>query len=154
MLGYLKEGHPDGIEPPSSIYGPGWYNTGDIVSIDADGLVHIIGRVKRFAKVAGEMVSLEMVERIAGAASPGLQHAAVAVSGTARGETVVLLTEDAGLKREQLQEAARRLGAPELALPRHVLYAERLPLLASGKRDYPAINRMAKDRTAMAGRGR
>ncbi|NUN02339.1 MAG: bifunctional acyl-ACP--phospholipid O-acyltransferase/long-chain-fatty-acid--ACP ligase [Bryobacteraceae bacterium] len=153
MLGYLKEGHPDGIEPPSSIFGPGWYNTGDIVSIDPDGLVHIIGRVKRFAKVAGEMVSLEMVERIAGAASPGVQHAAVAVPGTTRGETVVLLTEDANLKREQLQETARQLGASDLALPRHILYAERLPLLASGKRDYPAISRMAKDRTAMAGRG-
>ena len=65
MLGYLKADQPGVLQPPSSAFGPGWYNTGDIVSIDDDGFVTIQGRMRRFAKIAGEMVSLEVVEKIA-----------------------------------------------------------------------------------------
>src|SRR5690606_6324855 len=76
MLGYYFFDKPGVLEATSSDLGPGWYNTGDIVEIDENGFVHILGRVKRFAKVAGEMVSLETVEQIANRASPEHQHAA------------------------------------------------------------------------------
>jgi acyl-[acyl-carrier-protein]-phospholipid O-acyltransferase/long-chain-fatty-acid--[acyl-carrier-protein] ligase len=146
MLGYLR---PDGsLEPPQSVFGEGWYRTGDVVCIDNEGYVTIVGRVKRFAKVAGEMVSLEITESIAREASPQFAHAAVSAVGAARGEMVVLFTEDAQLRREQLQQAARAMGAPELALPRRIVFLPRIPLLGNGKKDYVTLTRMAAEEKA------
>jgi acyl-[acyl-carrier-protein]-phospholipid O-acyltransferase/long-chain-fatty-acid--[acyl-carrier-protein] ligase len=145
MLGYLKEEEPGTIDPVRSIYGEGWYSTGDVASVDGAGFVTIRGRVKRFAKVAGEMVSLELVERIAAVASPEFEHASAAVTEAGRGETILLFTEDAHLRREQLQQAARAIGAPELAIPRRVIHVKEMPALGSGKKDYVTLNRMARE---------
>jgi len=147
MLGYWREAHPGVLEPPSSYFGPGWYNTGDVVSIDRDGFITLVGRMKRFAKVAGEMVSLELVEKIAEAASPTAAHAATALPDQRRGEMIVLLTQDRDLRRERLQQAAQTLGAPELAIPRRVLFVEKIPLLGNGKKDYPAVLAIAQSLT-------
>jgi len=133
MLGYLYYDRPGVIQPPKSELGPGWYETGDIVEIDADGFLFIVGRVKRFAKVAGEMISLEVVEKMAAEAAPGFQHAASSRPDTQRGETVVLFTTDPALNRERLQQAARSLGLPEIAVPRRVISLPAIPLLGTGK---------------------
>jgi acyl-[acyl-carrier-protein]-phospholipid O-acyltransferase/long-chain-fatty-acid--[acyl-carrier-protein] ligase len=101
--------------------------------------------MKRFAKVAGEMVSLEVVEQIAAAASPRA-HAATAASSERRGETIVLFTEDRELRREQLAAAARQAGHPEVAIPRSVVWVEKLPRLGSGKVDYVTLKAMAEQR--------
>jgi acyl-[acyl-carrier-protein]-phospholipid O-acyltransferase/long-chain-fatty-acid--[acyl-carrier-protein] ligase len=145
MLGYVRESRPGVLEPPESRFGPGWYATGDLAVIE-DGFIRLLGRQKRFAKVAGEMISLELPERIAERASPKHQHAAVARPDAARGEMVVLATEDASLQREALQAAAREMGAPELALPRRIVVVDKLPLLGTGKLDYPTIARMVEER--------
>ena len=140
MLGYLR---PDGsIQPVRSACGDGWYDTGDVVSVD-DGYVTILGRMRRFAKVAGEMVSLELAERIAVAASPDRQHASAAAAQPGRGEMILLFTQDAELRRDRLLEAARALGAPEIAVPRRIVHLPDLPLLGNGKKDYVALDRMA-----------
>ena len=76
MKGYYFFEQPGRLQPARSEVGAGWYNTGDVVEVDDEGYVRILGRVKRFAKIAGEMVSLELVERIAYDASPGCKHAA------------------------------------------------------------------------------
>lgn len=146
MLGYLLHDQPGILRPPQSDLGPGWYDTGDIVDVDADGYVHIMGRMKRFAKVAGEMVSLEVVEKIAAIASPKHQSAASTQTDGHRGELIVLFTDDPQLKREHLQAAARQSGQPEIAIPRKVYMVEKLPLLGSGKRDYVTIKKMADER--------
>jgi acyl-[acyl-carrier-protein]-phospholipid O-acyltransferase/long-chain-fatty-acid--[acyl-carrier-protein] ligase len=143
MLGYLKHDKPGVLQPPASQFGEGWYDTGDLVDIDADGFVHILGRLKRFAKIAGEMVSLEVVERIAVEASPRFAHASVSRKDPNRGEVLVLYTEDRNLRREQLVEAARRLGAPEVAVPRKIEVIDKLPRLGTGKTDYVTLNQMA-----------
>jgi acyl-[acyl-carrier-protein]-phospholipid O-acyltransferase/long-chain-fatty-acid--[acyl-carrier-protein] ligase len=143
MLGYLRHDQPGVIQPPQSEFGAGWYDTGDLSSIDAEGYLRILGRLKRFAKVAGEMVSLEVVERIAAVASPTRAHAAVSRKDPNRGEVLVLYTEDRNLRRDQLTEAARRIGAPEVAVPRKIEYIEKLPRLGTGKFDYVTLNAMA-----------
>ena len=74
MLGYLLAANPGQLVPPESIYGKGWYDTGDIVNVDDEGYITIRGRSKRFAKVSGEMVSLTAVEQLAINAWPDAQH--------------------------------------------------------------------------------
>ncbi len=133
MLGYLHYANPGVLEPPKSELGPGWYDTGDIVEIDTDGFVHILGRVKRFAKIAGEMISLEVVEKIAVAASSGFLHAASSRPDGQRGEALVLFTTDPSLTRDSLQQAARSLGLPEIAVPRKLVCVAAIPLLGTGK---------------------
>lgn len=142
MLGYLKHDRPGVIETPESEFGPGWHNTGDVVTME-DGFVKIQARLKRFAKVAGEMVSLELVEKIAVAAQPLSVHAASSYKDPRRGEVIVLFTQDRNLRRDTMQAAARQTGAPELAIPRKIVYVDRIPILGNGKKDYIAIGRMA-----------
>ena len=150
MLGYWKESNPGVLEPPSSNFGPGWYPTGDIVSVDSDGFVKIQGRVKRFAKIAGEMVSLETVEKLAEHVSPKMNHASTTLPDAKRGEMILLVTQDRNLKRDQLQAAARELGAPDFAIPRQIIYVDKVPLLGSGKKDYPAVKQIVEKQHAAA----
>ena len=112
MSGYYRFENPGVLEPPESSIGPGWYDTGDVVDIDEEGFVHILGRVKRFAKIAGEMISLEVVENMAKAASPTKLHAAINMPDAQRGETILLFTTDESLTREQLRDTAKEKGIP------------------------------------------
>ena len=89
MLGYIMADQPGVLQPVED----GWYDTGDIVTIDDDGFVEIIGRVKRFAKIAGEMISLTAVEAHVNTTWPDLSHAVVAVPDDKKGERLVLVTE-------------------------------------------------------------
>ena len=145
MMGYFLDSAPGVLQPPQSQFGEGWYDTGDIVTIDARRHITIQGRLKRFAKVAGEMVSLEVVERIAMAASPKHLHASAAVKEEARGESIVLFTDDAELKRDRLLAAAHEKGLPEFAVPRRVIHVDKIPLLGNGKKDYVKLQAMAAE---------
>jgi acyl-[acyl-carrier-protein]-phospholipid O-acyltransferase/long-chain-fatty-acid--[acyl-carrier-protein] ligase len=145
MMGYFLDRAPGVLQPPRSEFGEGWYDTGDIVTINERGAIAIQGRLKRFAKVAGEMVSLELAERMAVTVSPNREHAASAWKDESRGEMIVLFTEDPNLKREHLQGAARELGLPEIAIPRKVIFLQELPVLGNGKRDYVKLQAMAAE---------
>jgi acyl-[acyl-carrier-protein]-phospholipid O-acyltransferase / long-chain-fatty-acid--[acyl-carrier-protein] ligase len=145
MLGYLRDDRPGVVQPLASVFGEGWYNTGDIVSIDESRFVTILGRMKRFAKVAGEMVSLDLPEKIATEASPRFLHASASRTEPGRGEIILLFTQDPSLRRDQLVAAARRMGSPEMAVPRRIYYLPKLPLLGNGKTDYMALNQMADE---------
>ena len=144
MSGYLRIENPGVLQPPASPAGEGWYETGDVVEMDEDGFVTIVGRVKRFAKVAGEMVSLEAVEKLAINASPGATHAASTQPDASRGEAVVLFSTDPALNREKLQTAARDGGWPEIAVPRRIVPVDALPLLGTGKIDYVTLKQWAE----------
>ena len=140
MKGYYLFDAPAQLMPPEN----GWYNTGDIVEIDQQGFVHIKGRIKRFAKIAGEMVSLEMVENIANFAAPNFQHAASTQADAQRGENIILFTTDPTLKRESLQIAAKDLHFPEIAMARKIIHIDEIPLLGTGKTDYVSLKKMAE----------
>lgn len=146
MLGYLRAGRAGVLEAPPD----GWYDTGDIVDLDAAGFVTVLGRTKRFAKVAGEMVSLAVVEELAAAVWPEHRHAAVAVPDQRRGEQVVLVTDSPAADREALIRHAQAAGIAEILVPRSVLRTEHLPLLGTGKVDYPALADLVRGRVAAA----
>ena len=143
MKGYFLFDQPGMIQAPQSI-GAGWYSTGDIVVRDDEGFFHIRGRLKRFAKIAGEMISLEVVEKLATNAAPGFMHAASTRPDAAKGEALVLFTTAPDLRREQLLAAAKAAGSPELAVPRSIRHVEAIPLLGSGKTDYVTLKKMAE----------
>jgi acyl-[acyl-carrier-protein]-phospholipid O-acyltransferase/long-chain-fatty-acid--[acyl-carrier-protein] ligase len=135
MAGYYRDGAPGELEPVHE----GWYDTGDIVAIDEEGFVSIKGRAKRFAKIAGEMVSLGAVEDLAARASPNFRHAALSRPDARKGEAVVLVSEDPELSRTALQRAASAEGLPEIMLPRDVLAGRTIPVLGTGKTDYVSL---------------
>ena len=87
------------------------------------------------------MVSLGAVEDFVHRLSPDHAHAAVAVADPRKGERIVLVTTDQGLDRDTLLKAAREGGVGELMLPAEVLHRPELPLLGTGKTDYPACRR-------------
>ncbi len=140
MLGYIKPDAPGKIVPPED----GWYNTGDIVSIDEDGFIAIRGRLKRFAKIGGEAVSLAVVENIATALWPENAHAAVAVPDGRKGEQIVLVTDAPEARRLDMVGWAQNHGVTELALPRRVVLVESIPALATGKTDYVSVQKLAE----------
>jgi acyl-[acyl-carrier-protein]-phospholipid O-acyltransferase / long-chain-fatty-acid--[acyl-carrier-protein] ligase len=144
MLGYMLHSKPGVIQKAESPLGEGWYSTGDIVEFDDYGFVHIRGRVKRFAKVAGEMVSLEVVEKLALTASPNAMHASTSRPDAKKGEQILLYTTDAALERPALIAAAQASGIPELAVPRTIVRVDAIPLLGTGKTDYVQIKKWAE----------
>jgi acyl-[acyl-carrier-protein]-phospholipid O-acyltransferase/long-chain-fatty-acid--[acyl-carrier-protein] ligase len=114
MAGYLLPGQPDRLVPPRTERGPGWHDTGDIVCVDAEGFVTILGRAKRFAKLGGEMISLARIEQLAAECWPEDQHAALNLPDPVKGETIVLLTTHRDADRQELIAAAHREGLGEL----------------------------------------
>ncbi|SFS46614.1 AMP-binding protein [Brevundimonas viscosa] len=140
MKGYLSPDDPDEIEQLKD----GWHDTGDIVSVDEEGYVCILGRAKRFAKIGGEMVSLTAVEGLASAVWPEARHAVVAVADSRKGEKLVLVTDRSDAEVARLAEWAREHGAPELAVPKKIVRVGEVPVLGTGKTDYVAIQQMVE----------
>ncbi len=138
MSGYI--GADGSLDPPPD----GWHDTGDVVEITDDGWVTILGRVKRFAKVGGEMISLTAAEDLASGLWPDARHAVISVPDARKGERLVLVTDQRDAEVGSLLAHAQKLGAPELAVPRRIVRAPEIPVLGSGKTDYVAIARMAE----------
>ena len=144
MLGYYRAENPGVLEPPAN----GWHDTGDIVTIDADGYIRIKGRAKRFAKIGGEMVSLAAVEALAAELWPQALSVVVSLPDARKGERLVLITQQAGADRAQVLRHARLKGVTELSVPADILIVDRVPLLGSGKPDFQAAAQLAMERLA------
>ncbi|MBF0271486.1 MAG: AMP-binding protein [Magnetococcales bacterium] len=145
MLGYIPPGG-DGRVVPVSAPGPGagWHDVGDVVTVDAEGFWRIVGRLKRFAKIGGEMVSLAAVEALAETVWPESRHAAVALPDSRKGERILLVTEQHAPDRADLMAIARRDGVSGLFVPAHLLSVETLPMLGPGKIDHQAVRVLAE----------
>jgi acyl-[acyl-carrier-protein]-phospholipid O-acyltransferase/long-chain-fatty-acid--[acyl-carrier-protein] ligase len=144
MAGYYRVDNPGELEPPRN----GWHDTGDIVSIDADGFVWIKGRAKRFAKIAGEQVSLASLEQLVAELWPEETIAVVAAPDPRKGERLVLLTTKTGATRAEVQAWLKIKGASEIMAPASVLVLDALPLLGSGKVDYVKLAEIARQKAA------
>lgn len=141
MLGYLLADNPGKLVPTESIYGKGWYDTGDIVHVDDDNFISIRGRSKRFAKVSGEMVSLTAVESLAVKAWPDAHHAAISLPDAKKGEQVILVTTQKNATVADL--AAASTGVAHISLPKKILIIDAIPVMATGKTNYLAVTELA-----------
>ena len=141
MLGYLLPTEPGVLVPCD-----GEYDTGDVVSLDAEGFVTILDRLKRFAKIAGEMVSMIASENLVGECWPDDRHAIVKVPDARKGEALLLVTTRRGADARELLRIARERGTPEIVVPRSLMEVDAIPLLGTGKVDYPALAKLVEAR--------
>ena len=142
MKGYL--GQP---EKTAEVLKDGWYVTGDLGSIDRDGFITITGRLSRFSKLAGEMVSHTAVEEKLHEAA-GLSEMTFVVTGAKdakRGEKLVVLYAGWEGDIDALLKKMREAGVPNLWLPAKSEFhrIESIPLLGTGKLDLKAVNELA-----------
>jgi acyl-[acyl-carrier-protein]-phospholipid O-acyltransferase / long-chain-fatty-acid--[acyl-carrier-protein] ligase len=115
----------------------GWYDTGDIARVDADGFVFLLGRLKRFAKISGEMVSLTSVEDALAGAFPqyGLrcQVAILSRPDEDKGEVLVAVANEPKLGLDEIRAALKAKGLTNLCVPRDIFHVRELPKLGTGK---------------------
>ena len=127
----------------------GWYDTGDIVSVDANGFVHILGRLKRFAKVSGEMVSLTAVEDALAGAFPhyGLrcQVAVLSRPDEDKGEVLIAVTNEARLTSEEIRAAIKAKGLTNLCVPREIKVVHEIPKLGTGKVNHRELQKLTEE---------
>ena len=135
MMGYFKHDRPKELQPLPS----GSYATGDIVEIDEEGFVFIKGRAKRFAKIAGEMVSLTAVEGYVKNLFPNSDSAIIAVPDSKKGEQLKLFITKEGIQRAEISSYFKENGISELALPKYIEYTPHIPILGTGKIDYNSL---------------
>ncbi len=141
MLGYLLSTSAGVLQPTESIYGKGWYDTGDIVHVDDDGFLSIRGRSKRFAKVGGEMVSLTVVEQLAMKAWENANHAAISLPDIKKGEQIILITTQKQATVSELSKSST--GVTAINLPKKILFIDAIPVMTTGKTDYVALTKWA-----------
>jgi acyl-[acyl-carrier-protein]-phospholipid O-acyltransferase/long-chain-fatty-acid--[acyl-carrier-protein] ligase len=139
MMGYYLPDQPGVLVDTDE-----WYDTGDIVSVDTEGFVTILGRAKRFAKIAGEMVSLTAVEEAISTASAGLV-AVMSRPHPSKGEELVVCTADTALTMEQVRTAIRAKGLSDLSVPKQIKICTPFPLLGTGKPDLVMLQQLVTE---------
>jgi acyl-[acyl-carrier-protein]-phospholipid O-acyltransferase/long-chain-fatty-acid--[acyl-carrier-protein] ligase len=150
MLGYLKADRPGELQPLAD----GWHDSGDIVAIDREGYMSVRGRAKRFAKIAGEMVSLGAVEMLIQSLWPEDHHAAVSVPDRRKGERIVLATTKAHPDKKEIVEFSKRSGAAELMVPSEIIPFHDIPVLGTGKTDYVTTLKWIEKKLGIPHRGK
>lgn len=138
MKGYLI--HEKGFIPKDE-----WYDTGDVVDVDDDGFISILSRVKRFTKIAGEMISLNLVEQLATKCFNHEGFATVNIPDARKGEQIVLFTTMKDVPKDVLREYITSNGHTSLYVPSKIVYIDKLPLLGSGKSDYVTLKKLAEN---------
>ncbi|MGE5783695.1 MAG: AMP-binding protein, partial [Myxococcales bacterium] len=137
--GYLAY---DGEQPFVEFEGRTWYRTGDLVKYRSGGVLEFVGRLKRFVKIGGEMISLPAIESVLERAFPstddeGPSLAVAATSGRDQSELVLFSTKP--IEREEANRKLRDAGLSPLHHVRRVITLDAIPLLGTGKTDYRAL---------------
>lgn len=142
MKGYFND-----FEQTSLHLRNGWYDTGDMGNIDKDGFLWHVGRLKRFVKIGGEMVSLVKIEDILEKFLPEDAHCCVVeVPDPTKGAKIVAVVTEQLDEKKVLKQMAEHL--PKISLPKKFLYQETLPKMGSGKLDFRKVAEMARDEMA------
>ncbi len=141
MRGYIRADKPGVIDALCA----GWHDTGDIVTINANGFITIAGRAKRFAKIAGEMISLTAVEGIAASLWPELINAAVTRKCPRKGEQILLFSEASHADKAAFIKKVREQGHSELLVPHQIHSGYKIPILPSGKIDYISLEQQVQE---------
>lgn len=147
--GYLKD-----TDRSAEVLHGDWYKTGDVGRIDEDGFLFIEGRVSRFSKIAGEMVPHLTVEQRIIEALPPAEHegqfvVVVGVPDEKKGENLVVLSV-VPIDQAELRRKLAEAGLPNLWIPRIIKQVPAIPLLATGKLDIRACQKLAAEVTAEA----
>lgn len=122
----------------------GWYDTGDIVEITEDGFVRIAGRMKRFSKISGEMISLTALEEaLINQFGERKETAVIAIPDEKKGEKLVLFANSPLVELKSVREILRAKGFSDLACPREIQYLQNIPKLGTGKTDYMKVKEIA-----------
>jgi acyl-[acyl-carrier-protein]-phospholipid O-acyltransferase/long-chain-fatty-acid--[acyl-carrier-protein] ligase len=142
----IMRGYLNGEANEKFLAGNGWYDTGDVARVDEDGFLQILGRLKRFAKISGEMVSLTAVEESLAGAFPqyGLrfQAAVLARPDPDRGESLLAVANDPRLTLDEVRAAIKARGLSNLCVPREIKFLREIPKLGTGKVDHRALEKL------------
>jgi len=142
MVGYLNR-----PEKTAEVLKDGWYNTGDIATVDEDGFLRITDRLSRFSKIGGEMVPhIKVEERIHELLQADGQVLAVtAIPDEKKGEKLIVIHTLSDDKLREAQEKLANTDLPALWKPRpdQFVFAEKLPYLGTGKLDLRKLRDMA-----------
>ena len=144
MQGYLNR-----PEKTAEVLQNGWYNTGDIATIDEDGFVRITDRLSRFSKIGGEMVPhIKIEDKLQEiAAAPEQVFVVTAVPDERKGERLIVLHT---LKEDTLKDCLEKLSKSDLPAlwkprPDQFVYVEQLPYLGTGKLDLRRLRELAME---------
>ncbi len=141
----VMKGYFDDLEETSYRIHNGWYDTGDMGMIDEDGFLWHKGRLRRFVKIGGEMISLVQVENCLEKQLP--EHVfccVVEVPDSLKGARIVAAVTEPVNTKEILKKMAREL--PNIALPKEFFVIDELPKMGSGKIDFRTITELVKNK--------
>ncbi len=148
MLGYYKQ-----PEKTAKVLRDGWYTTGDMAMIDADGFIHITGRLSRFSKIGGEMVPHIRIEELLQSflTEPDDERQVVAVTAVPdarKGERLIVLYLPSDKTPDEMVKALTAEGLPNLWVPSKDSFFEvpQIPLLGTGKLDLQAVRELAEEK--------
>ena len=142
MKGYFND-----FEQTSLHIRRGWYDTGDMGNLDDDGYLWHVGRLKRFVKIGGEMVSMVKIESILEKVIPENVHCCVVeVPDSMKGAKIVAVVTEEVDKKSIQKKLAEHL--PKIAVPKIFLVMEELPKMGSGKIDFRAITELTRTQLA------
>ena len=139
MQGYLND-----VEETHMRIKSGWYDTGDLGYLDEDGYLWHKGRLKRFVKIGGEMISLVMVEETLNSITPKeVECCAVELPDAKRGSRIIAVTN----AEIDQQDIAKKLSEelPNLALPKKYVIVKDFPRMGSGKTDFRGLTELVRE---------
>lgn len=140
----VMKGYFDDFEETSMRIRHGWYDTGDMGFLDEEGFLWHAGRLKRFVKIGGEMVSLVRVESVMERFLPeGAACCLVEAPDAFKGARIVAAVTQKIDEKKILKQMASHL--PNIALPKQIVVIEELPKMGSGKIDFRAVTGLVND---------
>jgi acyl-[acyl-carrier-protein]-phospholipid O-acyltransferase / long-chain-fatty-acid--[acyl-carrier-protein] ligase len=139
----VMKGYFDDIEETSLRIRDGWYDTGDMGMIDSDGYLWHRGRLKRFVKIGGEMVSLVRTETVLEEFLPsGVGCCVVEIPDSRKGARIVAALTKKVDEKKIIQKMSQKL--PPIAIPKMYVVIPELPKMGSGKIDFRTATNMVR----------